>query len=228
MKLKPHYFALATVLALVPATGSAQLAVFDPSNFMQNLQQVIQMGTELQQLRDQLEQIKQLKNNAESQLKSVTGSRGLGSITTDTNRAFMNGLSGVSPDVASLVSDIKAKAGYLSTQDLGSINGAYRQRLLDQGDQAAQAQAMNTMVFKHSGQQFANIQTLMDRINTTNDPKAIDELQARIQVENAMLQNEAVQAQAMASALETQERVNRQAAMQRSASQRVDYYKGGE
>lgn len=218
------------VLGLFAGTASAQWATFDVSNFAQNLQQVQQLSQSLQQMQNQLAQLKQQTTQGQQMYGSMTGTRGMGRLAggsvSDYQTSLYNQVQNNNGAVAQLAAAIKQKAGYLSTQDMSGINSAYQQRLQQSGDAAANRQAQAEMVFQHSGQEFQDIQLLMGEIDQAQDPKAIADLQARIQIQQVMLQNQLVQAQAMSSMLAAQDRVNRQREAQEIMSMKHDYYKG--
>lgn len=227
MKSRKQSFALGLIVALVVASGSAnaQWAVFDPSNFAQNLMQVKQMVTQLEQMRQQLEQAKRSVKEAEAQTKAMTGSRGMGKIVTDTARDYVPGqwepdFSAKSPQLSKLAEDIKKSAGLLSRADLKRINGAYADLMVKRGQAAADATAANAQVFSESNDRFSRLQSLMDRIETADDEKAIQDLQARIQVEQVMLQNEAIRAQAMNAMLLQQQQVELERQRQSALNER--------
>lgn len=220
----------AALLTFVVATPvSAQWATFDVSNFIQNLQQVQQLKTQLDNMQNQLNQVTQAAQNTKATYNSLHGSSGLGNLLQGSIGQFgssnMQDTTG-SGSIQALADAIKNKAGYLSTQNLSGINEAYRLKLLQSGDNAAAQQATQQQVFDQSGQEFKNIAALMDQINTAQDPKAIQGLQARIQVEQAMLQNQVIRATAMQAALQAQDRVQLQQQSQEAAAESFNYYKG--
>jgi type IV secretion system protein VirB5 len=64
--------------------------------------------------------------------------------------------------------------------------------------QAAINRASAEMAYRTSSQRFNDIQVLLNRVNTAPDAKDIADLQARIQAEQVMMQNEANKLQALA------------------------------
>jgi len=222
-------FAAALVTASVALPASAQWATFDASNFMQNLQQVMQLKTQLDNMQKQLGQVTSTARSAESTYNSLHGSSGMGNLLNTASGQFGTSAYGdaqMQASIQSLANNIKQQAGFLSTQNLGSVNSAYRDAMIKRGDAAAAQQAMSQQVFDQSGAEFKNIQTLMDQINTAQDPKDIAGLQARIQAEQSILQNQVIRSQAMAAMMASQDRVDLQKQAQESAAQRIDYYKG--
>lgn len=232
--MKRYKNLLATVVAMlltvvVSAPASAQWATFDASNFIQNLQQVEQLKVQLQNMQNQLNQVTQAAQNTKQTFQALHGSSGMGTLLQSSVGQF--GTSSMqdttsAAGIQALASAIKQKAGFLSTQNLSGINEAYRAKLLQFGDDAAAQQATQQQVFDQSGQEFKNIAALMDQINTAQDPKTIQGLQARIQVEQAMLQNQVIRATAMQAALQAQDRVQLQQQTQEAAAESFNYYNG--
>lgn len=227
-----HWAALAAavVLSVGSMSADAQWATFDASNFAQNVEQVQEMEQSLSKMQSQLNQITSAANSARSQLTSITGSRGLGNLLTQQTQAYATPSSFSSAasmsSVQQLAGQISQQAGYLSTQNLAGINGAYRAQLQNNGNAAATNQAMTEQVFTQSSAEFSNIQSLMGQISQTQDPKAIAELQARIQVEQTLLQNQLIKAQAMLAQMTAQQNVRNEQEQQQAAAESMNYYKG--
>lgn len=230
MKLKGALLAA----ALVAMTGSvltpaqAQFAVFDPANFTQNLQQVGHMLAQLQKLQTQIQTARDTLDQQRAQYDAITGSRGMGALRTDQYDGYLPGqwngaLTGGNGELEALAEEIKRTAGYLQGQDLARINSAYRDALRRSGDRAANNMAGTAAVFEQSSERFQRLEVLMNRIDTAQDDKAIQDLQARIQVEQVMLQNELIRAQAMAAMVQQQQAVERQRQHQRASSHSFDY-----
>lgn len=186
MKRTALYF----LIALAPM-ANAQIPTTDAVAFgqraAQQLETIAQMGSQLVELKNQLEQAKR-------QYDSITGIRNLGSILydqtlrntlpddmSDIYSSSMNSAFGISGSIADIleteknqgtVSDIKSKI-------------SERQRNL-----AATDKAIGLRAYDGAKKRLDQIESLMGRINGTSDPKAIAELQARIAVEQAAVGNE--------------------------------------
>lgn len=222
--------ALVVALLFVCSVAQAQWATFDAANYAQNLAQVQDLQKSLSQLNNQLNELRSQTAQAKQAYSAVTGTRNLGSLVKDSvgdyqSQVVSDGLNG-SGQIAQLAAQIKQQAGYLSTQNMGSISDAARQSIQRSGDQAATNQAMSQAVFQHSADEFKNIQALMSRIDTAQDPKAIQDLQARIAVQQASLQNQSNQAQAMLATMQAQRSVQEEKDMQTMLSEPRDYSRG--
>jgi type IV secretion system protein VirB5 len=64
--------------------------------------------------------------------------------------------------------------------------------------------------FDQAKSRISQIQSLMQQINQTQDPKAIAELQARMAAEQAMIQNEQIKMQLYAMAAQAEEKMQKQ------------------
>ncbi|MGF6464243.1 type IV secretion system protein VirB5 [Stenotrophomonas sp. PvP086] len=176
--------------ASMAAVGSAQaMTVFDPSNFAQNIMQVQQMIQQMKKLNNQLAEAQKQSREAVAQTAAMTGTRGMERIVTEATRN--------NPELNKLSSEIAKQAQLLSKQDLGSINSAYGDMVDKRGKNADAGMAASAQVFANANERFTNLQRLVNSIGTATDDKAIQDLQARIQAEQVMLQNEAIRAQAM-------------------------------
>ena len=171
----------------IPVIDVAKIAN-DTANQAANIAKYIQM---IQQYKQQIDQMKQ-------QYDSLTGSRGLGMILNDPalrdylppewmdvyNSINSGGYSGLS-GAAEAVLDANGLLTACDRQD--NANKLICQRNLAK---IAQDKAWAMDAFDKAQDRWDQIQSLMGQINTTSDPKAIAELQARINSEQAAIQNE--------------------------------------
>lgn len=168
----------------------AQIPVTDGSVLTQQIQQVVSWGQQLQQMKAQIEQQKQA-------YQAITGPRGLGNLLN--NPALKNELPA---DWQSVYTAIQ-KGGYQGlTGSAKSIRNANKIVDCDQkletarilcereANKPAQDKAFVQDAYTHAQARLSNIEGLMSQIDTTSDPKAIADLGARIQIEQAMIQNE--------------------------------------
>ncbi len=192
------------VAALLPFSSTqAQIPVTDIlSNVTSTINQVQSMAQWAIQANDMITQIKQLDKQftqMEKEYEKITGIRNLGDILN--NPAFKNYLS----DDWRNVYDALRKGGYASltgnAKDIFDANKIFdmcagleyevhRKACESQSIKGAQDQAYATTAYDAAKERVEQIQGLMDKINTTEDPKAIQELSARIAVEQAAIQNE--------------------------------------
>jgi len=188
------------------AIGGLGDIVYDPSNYLQAVKQVQAWEQQYSQMEQSLAEAQATLTQIKSGTDAMTGSRGLGGI-------FDNpALKSIIPqDLSKTLASLNA-TGTLSgeAQTIRSSNLVYNctdiegtqqksncQAILGQASQA-QAVQQNTMALLN--ERTTQIDALRDQINATQDPKAIAELQARLDAEAAQTandQNKIVMANAM-------------------------------
>lgn len=191
------------VATLLPYSTHAQIPVTDilsnVTSMLNQIQTIAQWGTQLNNMITQIEQLDRQFTQMEKEYEKITGTRNLGAILNDP--AFRNYLS----DDWRNVYDELRKGGYASlTGDAKTIFDdnrifdmcagieyeIHRKACESQAIKGAQDQAFATSAYDAAKNRVEQIQGLMNQINSTEDPKAIQELQARISVEQAAIQNE--------------------------------------
>ncbi|EHR71213.1 Type IV secretion system protein [Burkholderiales bacterium JOSHI_001] len=203
-------FAAAACLALGTLSASAQgIPVIDAANLVQTIQSVVNSIT---QINNQVQQIGQLRNH----LGSINGVRNLGNILnspalrnyvpaeayTFVNAVDTSGYSGLNATAkalrdAGMVYNCLDRDGAARTACQASLAAPYQHKGLLQD-------AMRTA----SGR-LAQINALMNQINATNDQKSVQEIQARIGAENALLAHEMSQVQMLQGMAESEDRIAR-------------------
>lgn len=199
-----------TALSIAPEAAHAQAVVIDPANLQQAIVRYMEMIQQLEQLKAQLEQAKQ-------QYASITGSRRLGAIDAEnynadiptnwheTLAAMQNG-----GQIGVIANQIKTEASELSQPQFANVDASVTQVLGARMDNAATQQAYNAQVLNDSSQRFQRLNQLMGQIDSTTDLKSIGELQARIQIENAMLTNQLLRLQAANQLMQQNKEVQQQ------------------
>lgn len=182
-------FVSATILLAMNA-AQAQIPVTDVAGLTQQVQQVISWGQQLQQMKAQIDQQKRM-------YESMSGSRGLGHLLN--NPALRNSLPQDWQKVYSAIQNggYKGLSGAgRAIRDANKIYGcenfsASVAKLCErQAVKSAQDKAFAQDAYSVAQARLDNIQGLMSQIDQTEDGKAIAELNARIQAEQAMIQNE--------------------------------------
>jgi type IV secretion system protein VirB5 len=199
----------------IPVIDVAKIAN-DTANQVVNLGKYVQM---IQQYKTQIDQMKQ-------QYDSLTGSRGLGQIAQNPElREYL-------PSDWQAVYDGVAKGGYKGLTGAGKAiadanqlfdscakqSGADKTVCERSGAKAAQDKAFSLGAFDKAKQRWTQIEQLMGQINSTTDPKAIAELQARINVEQAAIQNEQTKMQMYAMVSAAEDRLIQHQAREASAA----------
>lgn len=208
-------WAAAAALACTPPARAQGIPVIDSANLAQTIQQVINDVTQIQ---NQIQQITQLQQ----QISSMTGVRGLGMILNDPR--LLNYL----PPMVYQQLDAVRSSGYAG---LGATAKALRDAAMvyncndrPEAERAAcqarlaepyEVQGLIRDAMAAASGRVEQIQSLMQQINATDDPKSIQELQARISAENALLSHESSQIQMLQGLEASDQRVEAAKARER-------------
>lgn len=202
--MKPTKSIAATlVLSACAASANAQIPVIDLHSFAELEQQVVYWKQQLNAMSNQLSTLKQ-------QFTALTGTRGMGLLLplTYAERNYlpatatgildaMTGVSAVAPELHARYAAAESRASAIS-QQMAKLLAASDLSLIDmkRSAVATRASAMETALSAAS-QRFAELQSLVNAIDKTNDTKGSLDLQARIAAEQAMTINEAAKLSAV-------------------------------
>ena len=197
---------LASTVFLVGLLAGADPAgaawpVIDVSAIAQLASQLRMMQNHLLTARDQL-------TEAHSTLESLTGTRGMELVLGDVERNYLPGdwtaLSqaltrtgnqyGV---LAATVQELVTSSAVLTPDTLNGLTAVQRELIESGRRNAAGLAAIARVALATTSDRFGSLQQLIQSIGTATDPKAIYDLQARVQAENVMLQNEATKLQTL-------------------------------
>lgn len=178
MKQKVFAFVLAGVFAVAPFftqnTSAGGIPVIDVSNLAQAIQQVMHMMEQIEQLKSQLDV-------AETQLDRISGSRGMGNILHSTYDLV------VSVDQNEILEDV----GLKSAEENGLVGK--EAELYDEANANVALQlGQSQKSLEQATDRFSELSKLVAKVNNCPDQKDILDLQARIQAEQTLLQNEMV------------------------------------
>lgn len=184
--------------------NAAGIPVFDGANLAQAVQQIVSWGDQYGQMMDQI-------NQAKAEYDSITGIRGfgdavnnpylkdiipsqVGDIYKNVQQGGVNGLTGAAKNIrdAAMIYDCSSKSG----QDYKTCQASLNSN--------AQTQALNQNALDVADLRAEQIDNLRKQINTTQDSKAIAELQARLQAENTQVANDANRIALMQAEAKTQ------------------------
>lgn len=178
------------LLSLIGFNAHAQIPVTDVASLTQQIQQVAAWAQQIQGMKDQLTQQQQLFN-------SMNGARGIGqllnnpelknALPADWQKVYSSIQSGGYAGLTGAAKVIRdANAIYdCNTGAPGTVARCNREL-----NKVAQDKAFASDAYAAAQRRLDNIQALMGQIDNTSDAKQIFELQARMQAENAMIQNE--------------------------------------
>lgn len=206
------FSALAGTMTM-PASQAA-MAVVDVGAIAQLIQQISTLKQQLDTARNQLTQ-------AQQQYQSTTGSRGMERLLSGTARnylppdwqaleAALNGLQGSYGALASQIQSTLQANAHLTEQQMARLSPQARAQLEAARKSAAVLQVTSRQALETNSQRFASLQQLIDALPAASDQKAVLDLQARIGVEQAMLQNEQTKLQMLYQTLEAEERAREQ------------------
>lgn len=205
---------LKLIAALLATLGAAQthaqgIPVIDAANLVQTIQQVMDDVTAI---KNQVQQITQLQ----TQLNSINGIRNLGNVFNNpllrnyvppeaytylnaVNSGGYSGLNGTAKALrdAGMVYNCLDRAGAARTDCQATLAQPYLQKGLLQD------------AMKSASGRLSQINSLMDQINATTDQKSVQEIQARIGAENALLAHEVSQVQMLQGMADSEERIAR-------------------
>ena len=158
------------------------------------------------------QQLSEIQNNlsvAKSQLSSLTGNRNMGGLLSDSPRnglpanwsegmALLNSNSGATyGDLASSANQIRQSLAVLSSSEAESLSPQMQSYLEQMRNMSANQQALGQQAYNNSATRVQTLQRLSNSINTSTDPKAIMDLQAVAQSEQAKLANDQAQLQSV-------------------------------
>lgn len=181
-------------LAAAAPAAHAQFAVIDVAA-------VTQLVTEVQNLQQALTVARGQLTAAQTELRSITGDRGMEQLLAGVNRnylpadwgqlsAALDNSSTTYGGLSSAIQEAVSEDSVLSAQQVASLSPAAQQQLASARSTAALLQAVTRQALANASGRFADLQQLISTIGTASDQKAILDLDARIGAEQAMLQNE--------------------------------------
>jgi len=201
-------FSIGLVHAQIPVTDGASIA----NRIEQQVETMAKWKMQFDQMKAQIEQMKQ-------QYESITGTRNLGDILNNPAlREYLpedwqgvydavknSGVAGLSGQAKTIYEENKIydACAHLRVREARTACEA-------QAVKGAQDKASALAAYDKTKERLKQIDQLMGRINTTEDPKAIAELQGRIAAEQAMIQNEQTKLQLYKMISDAEERLQDQ------------------
>jgi type IV secretion system protein VirB5 len=207
---------IAIVILSVAAvtTARAQWAVVDAPAIVQLIQQVQDMEQIISTARSQLAQAKQA-------LQTMTGNRGMEMLLSGTVRNYLpsnwSQLAGAALGGGALSADIRsniAANAVLSPQRLATLSPDAQQLIQTARQWGAMRQSISHQALANASSRFSSLQTLISTIGSAADQKGILDLQARINAELGMLQNEQTKLQELNQSTLAQESILQQQALE--------------
>jgi len=205
----PRIAATAAIALMVSNSQAQGIPVIDVANLVQTIQQVV---NDITKINNQIQQITQLQ----TQINSLNGMRNLGTVANNL------GLRNYVPAEAFTLLNAVSASGYpgltgtaKSLRDEGMVyncldlSGPARTSCQAALAQPYQQKALLQDAMKAAAGRLAQVDALMAQINATTDQKSIQEIQARIGAENALLAHEVSQVQMLQGMADSEERIAR-------------------
>jgi type IV secretion system protein VirB5 len=209
-RLKLTAAACVAAAAFVGTPARAQgIPVIDVANLIQTIQQVI---NDITQIQNQVQQISQLQ----SHLGSINGMRNLGAVFDNPTLrnyvpaeafTFVNAVN--TGGYAGLTDTARTLRDAVMVYNCMDLAGAERTRCQAALAAPYQTKGLLQDAMKSAAGRLAQINSLMGQINATADQKAVQEIQARIGAENALLAHEMSQVQMLQGMADSEERIAR-------------------
>lgn len=222
--LRRVFLSLFFVVSFFSSTQArAGIPVIDAANLVNSIQQVLAWMQQYEQMMDQIQKAQAQLEQGQQAYNSITGIRGFGDVVnnpylkdvvpanvgqtyTAINNGGFNSLSQAAKTIRNVRKiyncDDRVGDAKKSCENLLNLN--------------AQTQALQENALKLVTDRVDQIKALQTQINNTQDPKAIAELQARLQAETAQVANDANRLEVMKAMAETQQQAAQQAAKERT------------
>lgn len=217
--MRKHYWTVfaATLASMgLSPVSQAQWAVVDVGAITQLVQEV---GT----LQQQLQTAERTLSNAQQQFQAITGNRGMQNLLSGTNRNYLptnwtqlaaavGQTGGAYQALSAGVQSLMMANAVLTPQQMAALSPAEQSQLQTARQSAALLQSTSRQALDNTSTRFASLQQLINAIPSAADQKGALDLQARIQAEQAMLQNENTKMAVLYQTLQAQEWARKQSA----------------
>jgi len=188
--LKKRCGAIALMAGMIAGSSvhaAGGIPVLDAANLAKAVDQITAWSKQYQQMNEQIQSMQRA-------YESVNGIRNMGNLVN--NPALRQYLPAEYQQVLSQgVGQWEAIRNAAKTFDISLTSLSASSDAVKAFEQAANQAALNRATaeaaYNNASQRFADIQLLLDKVNTAPDAKDIADLQARIQAEQVMMQNEA-------------------------------------
>jgi len=208
--MKKLFQVLITALVISGSSyAQAGIPVFDAASVAQAIQQVTAWGKQYAQMAQQYTQLVNSYNQAVMTHNSLNGVRGMNSLVNDPaiRRYLPNEWSeamnllnspGGYTNLQAKINSIRSAAQITGLADTGlDPNSAIARAFVGAQNQAAMNRALSEEGYKQASDRITAIQSLIDKVGDAPEAKDVADLQARIQGEQVMVQNELVKLQLM-------------------------------
>jgi type IV secretion system protein VirB5 len=210
-RVKRFISTFAMMIGLSCGNAHAGIPVIDGAHIAESIVEAVevlaQWASQYGQMAEQIMQLEQQYDQSVTTYNSISGVRGMGSlVNTPARRSYMpddyqnmlNNGYGNSSGIRSAV----RKFDVSSTSLDGNSDSAKAFKASAQ--QSSLNRATSEESYKQASDRIGSIQTLLDKVNDVSDEKDVLDLQARIQAEQVMVQNENVKLTALSQLQQSQ------------------------
>ncbi|MES2353187.1 MAG: P-type DNA transfer protein VirB5 [Pseudomonadota bacterium] len=193
-----HYFFSVMMLLMTASPVHAQIPVTD---ILLNTQTSMNQAENIAKFIEQITQLKAQLEQAKATYESLNGVRGMGALfnspdsrkylPSEWKTAYGDLESGKLSGITGSIDSIRKTYGLIDSKDL-KTNDSGRQLFDKELTDAAVAKGFTEEGYKQASKRIDDIQGLLNKVDASSDQKDILDLQARIQAEQAMLQNEQI------------------------------------
>jgi len=231
--MKTKFRVLMFFLILISGgNGFAGLPVYDGAALTNNIAswavQAQSMASQLGELKKQYDTMQQQYQQLQQTYQSISGIRNMGDIAnnpalrkylpSDYQQTLQLGTGVANGQYGGLdgsVNAIKQASKIMDIQDTGLDPESPAGKAFQNGqNQAALNRVLAEESFKQSGARIDDLQQLLNKVNNAPDEKDIQDLQARIQAEQVMLQNEQLRLASLAQVAQAQKDIANQQALE--------------
>ena len=223
--------ALACCALLGGQNASAQIPVTDGASIMQDMvnhvETIAKWKAQYDQMKEQFDKLQEQYQQLQQTYQSLNGVRGMADVVNDpqarrylpdewqaTMDAMTSGGGGKYAGLSGSFDQILAAMKPLSAANAG-IGGESATAYTSTQKQAAMNRAIGEEGYKQASKRFDTIQQLLEKIKSAPDAKDIQDLQARIQTEQVMQQNEQTKLQLVSQLQQAQRDIQNQQAGER-------------
>jgi len=175
--------------------------VHDPTNYARQaeilnhtMQQVSKATEQVQKLTEQIQQMKQQYDQAKQHYESITGYKNFGEVhhNSDIKKSLPQELKSLYQASQRSVSVLRGLIDTLTEEEKYTGSVADMQAHIEGRMEQANIidKAVGLQAYEGAQARMERVEALMNEIKNTRDPKSIAELQARIAVEQAYIQND--------------------------------------
>ncbi|MCM2505659.1 type IV secretion system protein [Aureimonas altamirensis] len=220
--LRGAVLGIALVGVSAPAVVAQGIPVIDATA-------IVRWGQQLQQMQAQLDQARSIYDEAQhlgDSFNQITDVSSLGGLLND--RQFQQLLPPEYSRTAGAVNGLlqgnidgfAQQYDYYQNEGGNAANSFYQQEVQRRKGETYQDMAVGKVVYNQASQRLDGLNQLRDRLSSATTPKEVMDLQARLQAESTILQNEVLRMQGLAMIQEARNRVDDQRLEERSQMRR--------